>query len=53
MKKFKMKVKDLALEVSVEVKDILSKCKELSIIARSSSTNLSDEDVQKIKIQDL
>ena len=43
MKKVKTKVKDLALEISVEIKDILSKCKELSIIARSSSSNISDE----------
>ena len=49
MKKVKTKVKDLALEISVEIKDILSKCKELSIIARSSSSNISDEDAEKIK----
>ena len=49
MKKVKTKVKDLALEISVEIKDILSKCKELSIIARSSSSSISDEDAEKIK----
>ena len=49
MKKVKTKVKDLAIEISVEIKDILSKCKELSIIARSSSSNISDEDAEKIK----
>ena len=49
MKKTKMKVKELALEVSVEIKDILSKCKDLSIIARSSSSSIKDEDVVRIK----
>ena len=49
MKKVKTKVKDLALEISVEIKDILSKCKELSIIARSASSSISDEDAEKIK----
>ena len=49
MKEAKMKVKDLALEISVEIKDILSKCKDLSIIARSSSTSIADEDVIRIK----
>ncbi|MBT6795361.1 GTP-binding protein [bacterium] len=49
MKKTKMKVKELALEVSVEIKDILSKCKDLSIIARSASSSIEDEDVVRIK----
>ena len=49
MKKSKTKVKDLALEVSVQIKDILSKCKELSIVARSASSAISDEDVKRIK----
>tara|TARA_Y100001970_G_scaffold126414_1_gene156355 strand:+ start:40835 stop:43345 length:2511 start_codon:yes stop_codon:yes gene_type:complete len=49
MKKVKTKVKDLALEISVEIKDILSKCKELSIIARSASSTIKDEDVERIK----
>ena len=49
MKRTKMKVKELALEVSVEIKDILSKCKDLSIIARSSSSSLDDQDVERIR----
>ena len=45
----KTKLKDLALEISVEIKDLLSKCKELSIVARSSASSVTDEDVLRIK----
>ncbi len=45
----KIKIKDLALEISVDIKDIISKCKDLSIVARSSSSSVAREDAEKIK----
>lgn len=45
----KIKIKDLALEISVDIKDIISKCKDLSIVARSSSSSVASEDAEKIK----
>ena len=46
----KVKIKDLATEISITVKDVLSKCKDLSIIARSSASSISEDDAAKIKI---
>ena len=46
----KIKLKNLADEISIEVKDILAKCKDLSIIARSSASNVTDEEAEKIRI---
>ena len=37
----KIKIKELSDQMSLEVKDILSKCKELSIIARTQSSSIS------------
>ena len=46
----KIKIKELSDQMSLEVKDILSKCKELSIIARTQSSSISLDDAKKIKI---
>ena len=46
----KVKLKNLAVEMSVEIKDILAKCKDLSIIARSSASNITEEEAEKIKL---
>ena len=46
----KVKLKNLAEEMSVEIKDILAKCKDLSIIARSSASNITEEEAEKIKL---
>ena len=46
----KIKIKELSDQMSLEVKDILSKCKELSIIARTQSSSISLDDAKKIQI---
>ena len=46
----KIKIKELSVQMSLEVKDILSKCKELSIIARTQSSSISLDDAKKIQI---
>ena len=46
----KVKLKNLAVEMSVEIKDVLAKCKDLSIIARSSASNITEEEAEKIKL---
>ena len=46
----KIKIKELSDQMSLEVKDILSKCKELSIIARTQSSSISFDDAKKIQI---
>ena len=43
----KIKIKELSDQMSLEVKDILSKCKELSIIARTQSSSISLDDAKK------
>ena len=46
----KIKIKELSDQMSLDVKDILSKCKELSIIARTQSSSISLDDAKKIQI---
>ena len=46
----KIKIKELSDQMSLEVKDILSKCKELSIIARTQSSSISLDDAKRIQI---
>ena len=46
----KIRIKELADQMSLEVKDILNKCKELSIVARTQSSSISLDDANKIKI---
>ena len=46
----KIKIKELSDQMSLEVKEILSKCKELSIIARTQSSAISLDDAKKIQI---
>ena len=46
----KIKIKELSDQMSLEVKDILSWCKELPIIARTQSSSISLDDAKKIKI---
>ena len=46
----KIRIKELADQMSLDVKDILSKCKELSIVARTQSSSITLEDANKIKI---
>ena len=46
----KIKIKELSDQMSLEVKDILSKCKELSIIARTQSSSISLDDAKKIQV---
>lgn len=46
----KIKIKELSEQMSLEVKDILSKCKELSIIARTQSSSISIEDAKRIQV---
>ena len=46
----KIKIKELADQMSLDVKDILTKCKELSIVARTQSSSISLDDANKIKI---
>ncbi|MEL0080783.1 MAG: translation initiation factor IF-2 [bacterium] len=46
----KIRIKELADQMSLDVKDILTKCKELSIVARTQSSSISLDDANKIKI---
>ena len=46
----KIRIKELADQMSLDVKDILNKCKELSIVARTQSSSISLDDANKIKI---
>ena len=46
----KIRIKELANQMSLDVKDILTKCKELSIVARTQSSSISLDDANKIKI---
>lgn len=46
----KIRIKELADQMSLDVKDILSKCKELNIVARTQSSSITLEDANKIKI---
>ena len=46
----KIKIKELSEKMSLDVKDILAKCKELSIVARTQSSSISSEDAKKIQI---
>jgi len=46
----KIKLKNLAEEISIEIKDILIKCNDLSIIARSSESIITDEEAEKIRV---
>lgn len=46
----KIRIKELADQMSLDVKDILTKCKELSIVARTQSSSVSLDDANKIKI---
>ena len=46
----KIRIKELADQMSLDIKDILTKCKELSIVARTQSSSISLDDANKIKI---
>ena len=46
----KIRIKELADQMSLDVKDILSKCKELNIVVRTQSSSITLEDANKIKI---
>ena len=46
----KIKIKELSEKMSLDVKEILAKCKELSIVARTQSSSISLEDAKKIQI---